>query len=236
MSTVRTFASMLALMALLTLVPATASAQEQRFRVSFAPSVAALGGDAELAFAGTFGYRFSERFWFEGDITWFDAAAGGFRDREFDLDVRTANAGSLLETLRRRGGMFGRGGIGFPALSNLLNFPIGGNRLFAATAGSTLIGTVGVRYELPVQTARFRPYVSGGLGINNTNQEFKLDATAFTPAIDGEVSHTGYAFAAGAGASVRVTGQFWADVDARYFRLSRDHDIMRLGGGVSVRF
>ena len=99
-----------------------------------------------------------------------------------------------------------------------------------------MIGTLGIRYELPVQTERFRPYVAGGLGINNTDQEFELDATAFTPAIDESASHTGYAFNAGAGASVRLAGQLWADVDARYFRLSRDRDIMRLGGGVSFRF
>lgn len=34
----------LALVAILSLVPAAARAQEQRFRVSFAPSVAAVGG------------------------------------------------------------------------------------------------------------------------------------------------------------------------------------------------
>ena len=99
-----------------------------------------------------------------------------------------------------------------------------------------MVGTLGIRYELPVQTERFRPYVAGGLGINNTDQEFEFDATAFTPAIDASASHTGPAFNAGAGASVRLAGQFWADVDARYFRLSRDRDIMRLGGGVSFRF
>ena len=99
-----------------------------------------------------------------------------------------------------------------------------------------MVGTVGIRYELPVQTARFRPHVAGGLGINNTDQEFKLDATAFTRAIDESVTHTGYAFNAGAGASVRLAGQFWADLDARYVRLLRDRDIMRMGGGVSVRF
>jgi opacity protein-like surface antigen len=231
MSTVRKSAPILALMALLTLVPATASAQNQRFRVSFAPSMATLGGDAELALGGNFGYRVSEHFWFEGDLTWFDAAAGGLRDREFDLDVRTANAG-LLETVRRRGGTFGRVGIGFPALSNLSNFPIGVNRLFAATAGSTIVGTLGVRYELPVQTARFRPYVSGGLGINNTNQELRIDPLT----IDESISRTGYAFSTGAGASVRLAGQLWGDVDAKYFRLSHDHDIMRLGGGVTFRF
>jgi hypothetical protein len=31
-------------------------------------------------------------------------------------------------------------------------------------------------------------------------------------------------------------GQLWADMDAKYFRLSGDRDIMRLGGGVSYRF
>jgi opacity protein-like surface antigen len=231
MSTVRKLAPVLALMALLTLVPATVNAQDQRFRASFAPSMATLGGDAELALGGNFGYRFSEHFWFEGDLTWFDAAAGGFRDREFDLDVPTA-IGGLLETVRRRGGTFGRGGSGFPSLSTLSNFLIGGNRFGVGTAGSTFISTLGVRYELPVQTARFRPYVSGGLGINNTSQEFRIEALT----IDESISRTGYAFSGGAGASVRITGQLWGDVDAKYFRLSHDRDIMRLGGGVTYRF
>ncbi len=73
----------LALVAVLFLVPAAARAQEQRFRVSFAPSVAAVGGDAELALSGLAAYRFSEHFWFEGDVTWLDAAAGGLRRSEF---------------------------------------------------------------------------------------------------------------------------------------------------------
>jgi hypothetical protein len=89
MSTLRKLAPMLALMASLTLVPTAASAQDQRFRVSFAPSVAALGGDAELALNGNFAYRFSEHFWFEGDVTWLDAAAGGLRDRDFDVDCQS---------------------------------------------------------------------------------------------------------------------------------------------------
>jgi len=87
-----------------------------------------------------------------------------------------------------------------------------------------------------VQTDRFRPYVAGGLGINNTHQELTLGRTAFTPAFDESMSHTGYAFSAGAGASVRLFSGVWADVDAKYFRLSRERDVMRLGGGVSVRF
>ena len=98
------------------------------------------------------------------------------------------------------------------------------------------IGTLGVRYELPTQVERFRPYLAAGLGISNTGQEFRLEQTLFTPAFNESASHTGYAFSAGGGASVRLTSQFWADVDAKYFRLSRDRNIMRLGGGVSFRF
>ncbi len=113
-----------------------------------------------------------------------------------------------------------------------LPIPIGANRLIAATGGSTIVGTMGVRYDLPVQTERFRPYVSGGLGINNTRQELRFDPLA----IDGSVSRTGHAFIAGAGASVRLTGQLWGDVDAKYFQLSEDRNVMRLGGGVSFRF
>jgi len=229
MSTVMKSARIVAL-AVLVLAPSAASAQDQRFRVSFAPSVAALGGDAELTLGGTFGYRFSERFWFEGDLTWFDAAAGGFRNREFDFDIPNVSVGTLLENVRRRGGMFGRDI--FPGLSNLPNFPIGVNRFVASTGGSTVVGTMGLRYDLPVQTARFRPYVSGGLGINNTKQEFESN----TLSIDESVSRTGYAFTAGAGASVRIVGQLWGEVDAKYFRLSQERNIVGLGGGVGFRF
>jgi len=240
MSSLKISAPMLALAAfiLFLFAPTLAQAQEPRLRASFAPAVATVGGGAELALGGSFGYRFSEHFWFEGDLTWIDAAAGGFTGRNFEFDG-LANAIDLGEMLRRRVGMFGGrfpGGIRFPNLPNIPIGPIDISRLRASADGSTMIGTLGIRYELPVQTDRFRPYVAGGLGINNTDQNFKLDATSFTPAIDESVSHTGYAFNAGAGASVRIAGQLWADVDARYFRLSRDRDIMRLGGGVSVRF
>ena len=74
--------------------------------------------------------------------------------------------------------------------------------------------------------------MSGGLGINNTDQELRIESLG----IDASSSRTGYAFDAGAGASVRVAGGLWADVDAKYFRLSGDRDVMRFGGGVSFRF
>jgi len=228
MSPLRKSSPLLALLAGLILLPAVASAQDQRFRVSFAPSVAATGGDAELALGGMFGYRFSEHFWFEGDVTWLDAAAGGLRDRHLEFDVPTV-VGTLSDNIRRRGGMFGRNVIGLPTLPIA---PIFGDRFSASVDGSTFIGTMGVRYELPVQTTRFRPYLSGGLGLNTTDQDLRID----TFGVNASTSRTGFAFDGGAGASIRVWGQLWADMDAKYFRLSGDRDIMRLGGGVSYRF
>jgi opacity protein-like surface antigen len=237
--TLFTKAPLAALAALIVLVPSAAHAQAGRFRLSFEPAVATVSSDAELALAGTVGYRFSEHLWFEGDLTWIDAAAGGFRDRRFEFDARTGMSG-LEDMWSRRSGMFGsgvfgRGAPGFPGLPGLPALP-GAGLIAASTDGSTFVGTLGLRYELPVQTERFRPYLAGGLGLNRTNQDFRLDPTAITPRIDESVSHTGYAFNAGAGASLRLVSALWADVDAKYFRLSRDRNVMRVGGGVSVRF
>ena len=226
---------MVGLMAVLALVPAAASAQEQRFRVSVTPSMAAFGGDAELAMSGTAGYRFSEHFWFEGDLTWIDAAAGGLRDRDFEIPLPIAFPTDFTELIRRYGPTFGPNMSALPVPINLTAlpiFPIYPGRLSASVDGSTVIATVGVRYEFPTQTTRFRPYLSGGLGINNTDQEVRIEPLG----IDASASRTGFAFDGGAGASVRVWRQLWADVDAKYFRLSGDRDIMRLGGGVSYRF
>jgi hypothetical protein len=228
MSILRKSSPMLALVAGLLLLPTSADAQDQRFRVSFAPSVAATGGDAELALSGQAAYRFSEHFWFEGDVTWLDAV----RDRRFEIPFPIGFPTDFTELIRRNGRILGPTVGSLPVLGNLPFFPIYPNRLSASVDGSTVIATVGVRYELPTQTTRFRPYLSGGLGINNTDQELRIEPLG----IDVSMSRTGLAFDGGAGASIRVWRQLWGDVDAKYFRLSDDRDIMRLGGGVSYRF
>jgi len=230
-------ASMTALIALMILVPTLAQAQEQRFRISFTPAMATISDDAELALAGSFGYRFSEHFWFEGEFTWIDAAAGGFPDTIFESDGRSVGMDAVRALLTGRSVRFGRGGFGagFLNLPPLTNLPeIGQWR--ASLDGETMIGTLGLRYELPVQTERFRPYLSGGLGINNSEQDLDIERLAAGDDLDDSISHTGYAFSAGAGASVRLFSSLWADVDAKYFRLSRERNVMRLGGGVSFRF
>ena len=100
-----------------------------------------------------------------------------------------------------------------------------------------MIGTLGVRYEPTVQTARFSPYVSGGLGLNHTEQEFIVSHRRRREhTVDESISHSGFAFSAGGGANVRLFSSLWANADAKYFRLSRDRNIMRFGGGIGFRF
>lgn len=242
MTIVKKSASLVALLAVLALAPAATEAQEQqRISVTFTPAVVTVAGDAELGLAGSVGYRFSEHLSFEGDFTWIDAAAGGLRDRQFMVDGPDFMTGAVNDILRRGGGMFG-GNIGnhrLPIMNvrppNLPTMPIGIGDLRASASGQTTIGTLGVRYEPSVETARFRPYVAGGVGLNYTNQEFTLESTAIRP-FDESLSHSGMAFSAGGGASIRLFSSLWADVDAKYFRLSRDRNLMRLGGGVSVKF
>ena len=170
MATLAKSSPLVALMTLALFVPAAARAQDQRFRASFAPAATAMSGDAVLALGGTFGYRASKNLWFEGDLTWIDAAAGGLRDRDIRFDGYSTSLASYTSIVRGGAGRVGRGT--FPGLPNFPNFPglpvlpilPGGiGQLRASTDGSTIVGTMGVRWELPVETARFRPYVAGGI-------------------------------------------------------------------------
>lgn len=215
------------------LLPGVAQAQETRFRVSFGAAAAAASGEADLALSGSFGYRFSERLWFEADVTGIDAPVDRYAPYPFltlPAGAPAARVGSLVSRQWQRRDPF-RFDTTFPALPT-------DYRLLADTDGSTVIGTLGLRYELPVQGGRLRPYLAGGLGLARTEAELSITPLwlpAASPSIE-TVSHTGFAASAGLGASFRVVKSVSLDADARYFRLSRDRNLMRLGGGVSVRF
>jgi hypothetical protein len=236
-----TKSSLLALLAAVVL-PMAASAQESRLTLSFTPAVVAESGDSQLALAGNASYRFTEHFAFEGDVTWIDAAAGGVRDRNFGFDPRVTGA-TVQTVLQNVGAIFGGGrNPRMPAfdgrgLGNIIGGVTGGISTLparATTDGQTWIGTMGVRYEPGVQTARFRPYVSGGLGINFTDQ--RLDLSAVSSPVTYDDSHSGLALSAGGGANIHLGGALWLNADAKYFHLSRDRDLMRLGGGVTLKF
>jgi opacity protein-like surface antigen len=235
-----TKSSQVAAMFVTMLVPAVAHAQEGRLTLSFTPAVAAASGDTELALAGTAAYRFTEHFSFEGDLTWIDAAAGGFRNRIpfFDTPAWTTGAsgtrlgdGITIYGDPTRDGRLSNFPVGLTSISLLPIVPIS-----VATDGSTWIGTMGVRYEPRVQTARFRPYISGGLGINHTNERFTIAGTSATQMADFSASRSGLAFSAGGGANIHVGGPLWLAADAKYFNLSNADDVMRLGGGVTFKF
>jgi opacity protein-like surface antigen len=219
--------------------PAAAHAQNERLSLSFTPGIATLSGDSELALAGSAAYCFSQHFSFEGDVTWIDAAAGGFRDRRFEVDGR-GFTGGLTTLVQRVGGMFGGNnrfrGFAGRNIGTLPNIPGNAAQLVASIDGQTWIGTMGLRYEPTVQTARFQPYASGGLGFNYTDETFSLGSTAFSQAYEGSVSHTGIAFSAGGGASIRLFDPLWVTADAKYFGLSRDRNMVRFGGGVTFKF
>ena len=72
--------------------PSSAQAQDDdRISLSITPAMATISGDSEFALAGTVDYRFARHLSFEGDITWINAAAGGFRNRILDFgDGRVA--------------------------------------------------------------------------------------------------------------------------------------------------
>ncbi|MEO7133219.1 MAG: outer membrane beta-barrel protein [Vicinamibacterales bacterium] len=217
--------------------PAAAQSSDERVAITFTPAAASAGGDTELALAVTAGYRFADHLSFEGDFTWIDGGAGGGRDRVFGVgEARLTTRGIsdlVSRTIGRNGAFDSRG---FPNVGNIPNIPFPVEGFTASTDGRTVIGTFGVRYEPTVQTARFRPYVSGGLGINHTEQELRVSIGTAARAVDESISHSGFAFSAGGGAAIRLFRSVWASADAKYFRLSRDRNVIRFGGGLGVRF
>jgi opacity protein-like surface antigen len=213
--------------------PAAAQSSEERLIITFTTAAASVGGATELALAGTAGYRFTDHLSFEGDFTWINGAAGGGRERGFALGDAQLTTRAIGDIVSRSTARFGARAV--PNIRNIPNIPIPVEG-FSASDGRTLIGTLGVRYEPRVQTARFRPYVSGGLGLNHTEQELRVSIGTAARDVEESISHSGFALSAGGGASIRLFSSVWASADAKYFRLSRDRNAIRFGGGLGVRF
>jgi opacity protein-like surface antigen len=215
-------------------VPATA--QDERVRLSVGTAATTGAGD-NLAWTASVGYRFLQRFSFEIDFTATESSGGDFVR---PLAAIGGPGGGIV-----RGGVVTRGGPGLPGgpMDRIRGQGFDRIAIFPPTPvrsdGDLALVTAGFRYELPVQGDRLRPYVGGGLGIARTDQELVRPLLA-RPGVDisaaDSLVRTGIAASAGAGASLRVFGGLFADVDARYFRLDRDRDLTRLGGGVSYRF
>jgi hypothetical protein len=223
-----------------TMLALPATAQDERLRLSIG-TAATTGADDNLALTASAGYRFLEHFSFEVDFT---ATEWGGSDFARPLaTVAGSGAGPV------RGGVINRERLGpQDGLTDLMRGQVVDRiAIFPPIAPARsdvnlALITAGFRYELPVQGGRVRPYVGGGLGIARTSEEFAVVLPILRPGAVGDsisresIVRTGVAGSAGAGASVRLFRGLFADVDARYFRLDRDRNLARIGGGVSYRF
>src|SRR4051812_28858838 len=80
--------------------PRAAHAQDAgRISLSFLPAIASMDGDTEFAFAATAGYRFTQHVSFETDITWINAAAGGFRNHILEVPDRRVTASNTINNV-----------------------------------------------------------------------------------------------------------------------------------------
>jgi opacity protein-like surface antigen len=223
-----------------TLLTLPAWAQDERLRLSIG-TAATTGADDNLALTASVGYRFLERLSFEVDFTATESSGSDFvRPLGTVADFGDGAVRGGLVTRERLGPQGGltdlmRGEV----LDRIAIFPP-----VPSARGNVDIAliTAGFRYELPVQGGRLRPYVGGGLGIARTSEEFAVVRPLLLPGAGGvgiggeSIVRTGVAGSAGAGASLRLFRGLFVDVDARYFRLDRDRNLARLGGGVSYRF
>lgn len=251
-----TLLATLTMMAAVGFAPTPLLAQDQRLRVSLGTATTAGAVDSELALAASVGYRFSQLFAFEVEVTGIDAPADRFSNQSFAIGA-TGMSG------RGRFGGTLAGGPGFAQPANggsFVNIPgvfnvpqgfnsVGFGRFTGSTEGQTLLATVGFRMEFPVQAGRLKPYVNAGMGVARTEKEFNVTPPTLLASrgrlgmgdmgwqgSDDSVSHTGLAGTLGLGASFRVYKELSLDVDARYFRLDRARNLGRLGGGLSYRF
>jgi opacity protein-like surface antigen len=219
--------------------PALASAQEEpKVRITFGGGITAGAIDSEPTLNVSAGYRFSKHFSFDVEVAGADAAA----DR---VDFFPMTAGNVTSVSQVRVGSFITGGRGGQMFQNGALVVPGLENYRIDSDGTTVLTTVGFRYGLPSSDARFRPYVSGGMGISITEEDFSLRilaadsrnrGSAPTTLVDDSTTHTGLALSGGVGASVRVWKQLSVGVDARYYRLDRDRNLGTFGGSISYGF
>ena len=235
------------LLGLLATWGAAAEAQENRLRVSFGAAATTGLGDTQPAWSGSAGYKFSNRLVFDGEVTYV-AFDGPRLDGPIAVPLGVDLGQFGMQIVDTRGQV--RTALG-PAFNNQ-NLRVIDTSIFppvrASIDGNTMIGTVGLRYEFPVDTGRLMPYVSAGLGMARTERSFEYSIAASQGGVVRglagaglrggfeTVTNAGFAASFGVGANVRVYKQLSVDVDARYFRLDNDRDLARLGGGVSYRF
>jgi hypothetical protein len=198
-----------------TFFPDGAAAQDATFRVGLLAGVATVDDEAPVAVAGSFGYRFTPTLWFETELTWIDE--GPFNSGSLAIPGPLPTPGAVTSP-NPADGVIPSGESG--------PMPVVAER-------PTLVGTLGLRWA-PAGFDRFQPYLTGAVGLHHTEERLRLEGEPET--VLSESAVTGSSFTTGGGASLRVSGPISVDIDVRYLRLSGGRDVLRLAGGVSIRF
>ena len=227
------------------LLPIGAFAQEDRGAVvGGSVSATNMASHTDVAFAGTFGYRFGRVFGMEIETTAVPNVKSPFRD-DFPailsgstasiLGGSTVSAGSAVSFTRIDPGQIYPG----PTYSN--------------QRGRVVIFTNNARVEIPTTSTRVTPYFVAGGGIANVRRRADFSyplPLAINPVSPSAVpqlrpvilpivsSSTDLALTIGGGVDVRVMKQLFVEADLRLFRLlgQEDQNLGRFGVGVRYRF
>jgi opacity protein-like surface antigen len=212
-------------------LPANALAQDDRgATVSGSVSATNMDSHTDVAFAGTFGYRFSRVFGMEIEATVVPTFKAPFSN-DFPIILSSGSAsppGSVI------------------SFTQIYPGPIYGN-----AGGRVVIFTNNARVEIPTMSTRVVPYFVAGGGIASVRRTadftypipiaFPTVPTVLPPRLISQPvisSTTELALTLGGGVDVRVMKQLSVEVDLRLFRLLgyEDENLGRFGVGARYRF
>jgi len=213
--------------ALMVSLPAAAQDKTSAF-IGGSVSAANMESRTEIAFSGSFGYRFSRIVSFVMEATGVPSVESGFPT---NTPVILAGATTV-------------------ASPSVAIFP---GPTYSNLGGRIVLLTNTARIDIPTTSTRVTPFFSAGGGVANVRRtadfgyEFPLPllppGTPTLPIVRPFVQHitassTDMALTLGGGTGVRVAKSLWLDVDLRLFRLLGDDDqnLGRFGVGVRYAF
>jgi len=213
------FASMVSL-------PAAAQDRSSAF-VGGSVSAANMESRTEIAYTGSFGYRFSRVVSFVIEATGVPSVESPF---PANMPVILAGATTTAST-------------------SVAIFP---GPTFSNLGGRIVLLTNTARIDIPTTSTRVTPFFSAGGGVANVRREadfgYQVPLPVLPPGTPLPIirpfiqhitaSSTDMALTLGGGAGVRVAKALWLDVDLRLFRLLGDDDrnLGRFGVGVRYAF
>jgi len=206
---------------------AASAAQERSAFVGGSVGAANMASRTEVAFTGSFGYRFTRVVSFVIEATGVPNLESEFPAGPVILSAGTASSASVLI---------------YPGPS------------YSNVGGRIVLFTNTARIDIPTTSTRLSPFFSAGGGVANVRRTADLiypfpqplfpPGTPTLPIVRPPVvehltsSSTVMALTIGGGTGIRLTRSLWLDVDLRLFRLldETDRNLGRFGVGVRYAF